>query len=375
MKTEPDMDLLFLEGAPRERGRSHGEALRPKIQELIGAWKEGLGQDLGSPAEPYLAQFLQDTAFLPAIQKWTPDLLQEVHGIAEGAGVDWDIILAFQLPDEEWWYRRERKQHPAGQSGQHCSGLGAFAQDNGPTLMAQNMDVPAYYDGYQTLLRIRRPASDLETLVFTAAGLIALNGINNRGIGVCVNTLMQLNHASDGLPVAFVIRGLLERTSHEQALAFLQGVRHASGQNFIVGGPDQVWDLECSASQVARFIPQPGLDRVYHTNHPLVNTDQSMHHEMVSRLSPEQRERIARGRSDTSARFDYLASQLSDASQTITVERVRAILSSHQAPVCVDRGGSGLTLGCTIMELSPVAVLHIAPGPPCSTAFQTFTLT
>jgi hypothetical protein len=288
--------------------------------------------------------------------------------------VDYDTILAYQLADEEWWHRRGAMDSGSHDEGESCSGLGVFNQAGGPPLAAQNMDVPSYYDGYQTLLHVKEPESDVEALVFTAAGLIGLNGLNGKAVSICCNTLMQLDHAEDGLPVACIVRGVLARSSQSDAATFVQRVKHASGQNYIIGGPQEVLDFECSANKVSRFVPQPGLSRVYHTNHPLVNDDQGMFKGALKTLSPERMAQVETSIADTRGRYDYLERELSDAQETITVERIKAILSSHEAPVCRDRiEGRGLTLGCTIMELASAPALHLAPGPPCSTPFTRYT--
>src|SRR3989449_5836344 len=39
---------------------------------------------------------------------------------------------------------------------------------------------------------------------------------NIRSIGICANTLSQLRHCRDGLPVACIIRGTLERTTRSE---------------------------------------------------------------------------------------------------------------------------------------------------------------
>jgi len=374
MHTMPDFQVLTLEGSPRERGQIHGEALKPKILEFLGGWKEGLGKATGMNPKKYLEQFVEETGFLAAVERWAPDLLEEVRGIADGCGVDSKTIFANQLADEEWWYRREKKLRPASREPKSCSGLGIFGQEDGRPLLAQNMDVPDCYDGYQVLLHVKDPASPVESFVFTAAGFIALNGLNNRSVGICCNTLAQLNHATDGLPVAFIVRTVLAQSSQKDAIDFIHRIKHASGQNYIIGGPQEILDFECSAGKVRQFAPNPGATRVYHTNHPLVNDDQEMFGEMLKKLSPEQRHRMDAGQTNSRARFDFLENQLSDISEAITVEKIKAILSSHQVPVCRDRKkGRGLTLGCSIVELSSPPVLHLAPGPPCSTAFHRFT--
>jgi len=56
---------------------------------------------------------------------------------------------------------------------------------------------------------------------------------------------------------------------------------------------------------------------------------------------------------------------------------MKAAFSDHQGPLCrlPEEDGTGtITLGCILMELGQEPALHIAPGPPCSTAFQTVPL-
>ena len=47
-----------------------------------------------------------------------------------------------------------------------------------------------------------------------ARRMVALCGLNDRGVSVAVNNLGQLNHAKTGLPVAMMIRALLAQPTH-----------------------------------------------------------------------------------------------------------------------------------------------------------------
>lgn len=378
MKEPSDVQVLVLEGSSRKRGQIHGEALRPMILEYIAGWKDRLHELVGLNPDEYLEQFLQETSFFTAVKRWTPDLLEEVRGTAEGANVDFETMFAHQLGDEEWWYRREKMFGLSGQGAKGCSGLGVFGQGDSPPLLAQTLDLPDYYDGHMVLLHIKHPESALESFVFTPAGIVASNGLNNQSVGVCANTLFQLNHATDGLPVDFVVRGILAQSTVEDAAAFVRRVKHASGQNYIIGGPKEILDFECSANQVSQFTPYPGANRICHTNHPLANDDQGMYKAALKELSPEAKQLVDRHRSNTDTRLNSLESRTKDPSQHITVETIKTILSSHDSPehpICRHKGseGGGMTVAGLIMELSPSPVLHLAPGPPCSTTFKTYT--
>src|SRR5262245_19473286 len=94
--------IVVLEGSPYDRRLTQGRTLKKEINEVVGKWKAHLEADYKMKADGFIEQFFKKTDFLPAIKKWTPDLLDEVRGIADGAGIDFNTMLLFQLPDEEW---------------------------------------------------------------------------------------------------------------------------------------------------------------------------------------------------------------------------------------------------------------------------------
>jgi hypothetical protein len=371
MQRSVDIHILILEGSPRQRGQTHGESLKPLIHEHIDRWKHNIQTDLGMDPDVYLTQFIEETNFLPAIRRWTPDLLEEVEGIAEGAGLDFDTVFARQLSDEEPWFRLEKKLERSWGAPEQCTAVGVDSQGEMPAIVAQNMDTPSYYDGYQVLLHIKHPNSDLEAFVFTIAGKISLAGMNNAPFGICCNTVLQLDYAKDGLPEDFIVRGALAQPSFEESLAFLRQVKHASGQNYVIGGPERVLSLECSANKIVEFTPYPGANRVYHTNHPIVNDDQEIHRQRLAAMTSAQREALETAYTGYK-RFQTMERHLGDPEELITIDKIKTALSSHDGPVCID-DPKKITLGCLIMELSSNPTLQLASGPPCSTPFKTYT--
>ena len=360
-----NLNVVVLEGSPYNRGLTHGRTLKREINEVLGKWRAHLEADYGLKADVFTATFFEQTDFLPAIKRWTPELLEEVRGVADGAGIDFDTMLLFQLLDEEWL-------NAQAVTGEHCSSVGVAKQGDHPAMIAQNMDISGFYHGYQTLLHIKYPDSDLETLVFTCAGLVALNGVNNRSVGVAVNTLAQLAHSTDGLPVAFVIRGLLEQTSQEGAVKFLHTVKHASGQNYIIGGKARVDDFEASANRVSRYVPAEGRGVVYHTNHPLANDDYT--DAFREWLTTHRVDDIAH--SSSGARFQQLAARLGGDAGLLEVSALESSLAGDSGPfpVCVAHQNEGevFTFGSTIMILADKPELRLTAGPPNCAEYLTF---
>ncbi len=155
---------------------------RGQIHELLARRKEWLAPNVALPLDQYICELATETDFRAAIEKWTPGLMEEVTGIAEGAQADFNEVFAFQLQDEELvvWAGIKAGASRAG-SGVHFNWLGR--DGSLPTLAAQNMDMPDYLDGYQVILRIQDPQTQVEALVFSTAGLIALNGLTTARLG------------------------------------------------------------------------------------------------------------------------------------------------------------------------------------------------
>jgi len=63
-----------------------------------------------------------------------------------------------------------------------------------------------------------------------------VNGLNNRAVAINCNALLQLAPSKRGLPVAFIVRSVLEKGSFEEALCFVKAIDHASGQNYLLAG-------------------------------------------------------------------------------------------------------------------------------------------
>jgi hypothetical protein len=159
----------------------------------------------------------------------------------------------------------------------------------------------------------------------------------------------MLHHSADGLPVAFVLRGLLERRSLAGAEAFLRAVPHASGQHYAVGCREDVAGFECSAGGVV--ASNGGTDRFWHTNHPLASRD----------VDPADKE--PNGTADSHARLARLAETAPEIESAADCEE---LLADTRAPLCVAPEGEHhwLTFGSIAMELSAPPAVRIAPGPP-----------
>jgi isopenicillin-N N-acyltransferase-like protein len=342
-----DLPVVSCAGSPGERGERHGEALRGLIAEGLGTWAESIATAHGVAPDAYVHGFVRGTDFLPAIQRWTPGLLEEIEGIARGSAQPWPWIYAYNLLDEEWTWARDQQAGTAP----GCTAAG-FAPEDGTPVLAQTMDIPSIHDGTQAVLRIE-PDDSPAALVFTHAGMIGLTGCNEEGLAVVVNNLDMLPASRTGLPVAFVVRGILARRTLAAVVDFVSQIPHATGQHYGIAAPEGLTSIEGWATGVV--VDAVSGTRLLHTNHPLY-TEETVG-DAESRYQ----------RSRTRQRFDYLQRE---AGPHRDIPGLQALLSDCTVPVSLGADRPSMTFGAVVYECSLPARMWVAPGPPHEKSFH-----
>ncbi len=358
------IEATDLAGGAYQRGLQHGQRLKAKVQGHLGAWLDSLAQAGLGEGEAYARNLLRDTDFRPAISRWAPDLLEETDGIADGADLPRDLIFALQLLDEEWAYRARRQA--ASEPLEKCSSFAIVTAD-GPTWIGQNMDLGGYTDGWQIALRLERGGEAPGVQAFSAAGMIGLMGVNAAGLGVCVNSIPQLPSAPEGLPVAFVLRRLLQCRDLAEASGMVRAIPHATNQHYVIAQAGAARSFEASAAGVTEY-QAPDPMRILHTNHPLG---------------------AEMGRAETEAQRENTVARLASLEERLSAGRpglaeVQAALSAFddpRHPVCrlrsPDSGLIGFTCGSMVSALRQGAApveSWISAGPPSLGGFSRFEL-
>ena len=365
-----DVPVITLSGTSYERGLQHGQKLKKEIEEVYSKWKQTITNTLKKDADSLINVFLNSTNFEPSIKKWTPELLEELRGISDGSGQKYNDVYAFQLVDELWVF--VDSLYNSGKH--HCSCIGVTSTPDHPAYTAQNMDLENYMNGYQVLLHIKGETDIPEQYLFTCAGLIVTTGMNEYGISVNPNTLMELKSSPDGLPVAFVIRGILNCHESEKVLSFISSIKYASGQNYVIGIQDSIYDFETSATQSVRFYPnKEKKELVYHTNHALNNHDvkpwyQEYHNNVMSGMSKDM---------NSETRFSSLEKRLNMPVNAINVDILKSTLRSkdnEKNPICrtYKEGGEIFTFGSVIYTLTGIPSVQVTKGSPDQTEYKEY---
>ena len=324
---------LVVSGDGRARGLAQGEHLREAIHAVLAR----VIDSMGGPAQ--VEEFIAHTRFRDAIAIHTPDLLAEFDGIAAGAGVPTNHLLAHNLMDEYWWWSQTQGNREA------CSTL---ATPGPPALVGQTMDLDRLLDGSQRAVTHSTVTSSVTVL--TSAGLIGLCGASSAGFGICVNALTTLEHSANGLPVAFVIRGALAQPNADAAVEFIRSVPHASGQHYAVVGRGRSEDIitasvECSAFGAVTSA-EPG-SRFGHANHALATTDID-----PAMIPAESRSELRQSVLDVAG------------SEVTTAHDLAELLTA--SPLCLTRRDDRewFTFGAIVVEINDVVTMRYTLGPP-----------
>nr|WP_047166835.1 C45 family peptidase [Sphingomonas sp. Y57] len=358
------IETIRLAGTPAERGEHLGRARADAVARWLTGWLGSIARCGIAKPKSHVARMLGGTAYLQAIQVHAPDLLEQVEGIARGAALPAELILAGQLMDEEWEYRRTELGQP--RPGKCTS----FAiRDGGVTWIGQNMDLDPFTHGHQLVMELDAFSGQPAARIFTVGGMVGLMGANAAGVAVCVNALPDLPGRPDGVPVAFVIRKLLQHRSAKGAIAWLAQIPHATPQHYLIADSSAIRSIEVTPSGL-NASAAVDADLVLHTNHPLaIDTPP---------VSP-------RYRSNSVARLQALTGHL--VGGAVTVERLIAALASRDDPanpICRWIGDdtpprtatTSFTTGAMICQLSERAFPRtwFSAGPPSDQSFTAFEL-
>ncbi len=362
--------VIELTGTPYERGLKYGQEVKKELHEVLIRWKYFLKIKLNiHDFDTFVLYFMKNTHFVEAVQKWTPKLFDEVKGLAEGANVDFNTIFSFHCQDEIFWLNTEHSFNPTqyDSSQEHCTALGISKKGDTPTICGQNVDYFNTLDPFHCVLHIKDPATQSEQYINSFIGCICWTGMNNVPISINANTLF-LNTSITGLPVVFVMRGVLQQKNITDAINFIKRVPHASGQNYIIGCEEKAIDFECSASKVVQYIPKEGVDRVYHTNHYFVNDDVVLPPMKFDYLN-----------SSTFPRYEYVDYRLNNPEIPVDLDVVKNVLRSHIGSVCVHhenkaaQGGTSASVIAVLSKENPQFL--VTNGPPCLSTYTAFEFT
>ncbi|MCX4245428.1 C45 family autoproteolytic acyltransferase/hydolase [Paraliomyxa miuraensis] len=257
--------LLLSQDQPRARGRAHGEHWRQAIQELaelrwalIGRAGRLGGQHEGLAARPHL----------DALRQQLPALADELEGIAEGAALAPERVMALNQHGDPGTIVRASPGTPdAGAATYGDPGGGTviyFHGVRGP-LLGQTWDLHADAEPYVRVLRIAPAGGDREILCPTVAGCLGLGGISSLGVAVAMTPLYCPDRRV-GVVWPAIVRAMLEQPDARAAYEQLRALPRSGARYCVMADGHDYYGVEASVQQPVLTQLGPRAAHL-HTNH------------------------------------------------------------------------------------------------------------
>lgn len=361
--------VIEASGSHREVGRQVGEAARD-----IVAW----GLDAYAARFEALAGFGFTDAveraqgYLRPAEDCTPQAVEQLRGMAEGANVPFSHLLALNC-SEEFTCAAERNWPP-----EHCTSFAVSS--GGRTVAGHNEDWYPEEIEAQTI-RVVRLEGRWSTAAYVSAGPaynLPITGVTAAGFSSAANTVYYRDERI-GVPNNFILATVLCQPDLEHARDVIAHAPRARGSNHLLcGGDGRVWDIETSGERSAFLDGSPppaaaqaaGATALFtHTNHyvsPELAPGDASRSE-GSRLRRERAERLLLDGVEAGADL---------------VEMGKGVLSDHEnAPFSIcdhwedDDPDPDQSVTTASMVWEPAeGVALIAAGQPCASGYITFSL-
>ena len=257
--------FIEISGSPRERGHQYGAAAAARVRRGVEHYVE----QFAAYGLDRRAIHCHVESYLPRIRAFDPAFIEEMQGIAEGAGVDFEAVVLLNartelLHEARIATRQERiKEEPDG-----CTGVVILpeASETGRVIHALNWDWKAECATTSVVLRIRRD-NDPDLLTFTEAGALARAGMNAAGLAVTANYIeTDRDFEKAGVPLALVRRKVLQSSSYAEAVGVIVSTETLTSNNLLLSHRDGVAiDFECAPSETFPIYPENGV--IVHANH------------------------------------------------------------------------------------------------------------
>jgi isopenicillin-N N-acyltransferase-like protein len=358
METIQGIPHIRVQGSPAERGRMLGNAAAERVRRSVANYQEtflhytGLSwDDVCDRAE----------AFVDPIGEYDSEILEEMRGIADGAGLDFRDVLAVNV-------RTEVMYGVSAAFAAECTACGVDASRTagGHVIVAQNWDWrPVTRDACILLELDQAPKPSFIT--FLEAGLVGKMGFNSAGIGMMTNLLItDLDRGEPAVPFHVILRGILNAASFGEAVDAVLRARRAASANYLIASADgQLVDLETTPGGpegVRSIAPESGV--LAHANTFVTPLDGLV--DVGLEKLPDSPSRTRRMHAALSGQGSAEVGRLKEllADHTGHPGSICRHTNEEEHPIERIATNASLIADLTAQEL------HIAVGPPCEGSYE-----
>ena len=345
-------------GTHREIGRQIGECCAIQVRRSVENAHLLLANAYEDLQLTWDGAQIQARKYLPFAQERYPQYVEEMIGIAEGAGVSFDDVSVLNAMEA------------VTMDALHLSKCTTMAVNerrtaDGHVLVAHNEDWLPEDEADVYVVHVT-PDDEPPFIAMNYGGLLPNVGINAEGIAQCCDTVYPTD-IRIGIPRVVVSRAVLAARTLGDAIRFTVSPHRAAGYNHvIVHESGELYNVEVSAKRFAILYGHDGY--VVHTNFYQDPQLQIIEYEPDELIN-------------TRVRYHRALRMLLDTEQH-TVKTLQAIQRDHinfPNSICnhaehdLDPLDREKTINALVFDLTARA-MHIAWGNPCANVYHTFHL-
>ncbi|WP_169570172.1 C45 family autoproteolytic acyltransferase/hydolase [Sneathiella limimaris] len=365
------MKRLELTGTSFDRGITHGHEMKENIRANIQTYKNRFL--IGGATEDQIME--QAETWTQRFRDHDEGYFEEMRGIAEGSGISLSEIgllnaryeIAYSLYTSEAAAANDiPSTEPEG-----CTSFGIQPEymANGHTVIGQNWDWLEGLRGNVCLLRVRSDDHP-NYMVLTQAGIVSgMFGLNEHGVGLCVNGLSAIGDGKElhHRPFHIRVQDIMRSSNLNDALKVIFSTDRVCSTNWVIGQKGgEVLDIESSAKVAHTLYPENGL--ITHGNHFINRSGIETEFERIAPCSLYRTPRLDRLIRQNSQKWDidHLKSCLKD-----KFGHPKAICR-HPNPADPEAMRT-ITVTAAILDLDALTI-DISDGPPDQNEFVTYGL-
>ncbi len=358
----PAISVLDVSGTPGQIGAAHGEDQRDRIHECLDRFLGWLcsGAAVSLDEQSLWSKWLPQVSFNERV---APGILAEMRGIARGAGVPFERIFLLNSMLDLVGFRYLPMAQNFG-----CTTFAVAAEaGTGRAMIGQTYDMPELLDDSLLMLRIK-PERGPGQLVFTFTGIVGACGMNEAGIGLCINYLSPLD-VGVGRLHSIIVRQILAAENLADALAPPVIPPRAGGAHYLVADKTgSVVSLETTGQRHETFFPDG--NGIGHTNHYLGHTLKDVEFLRESSIG------------SSLVRYSALHRYFREHDTDLNLQSLQQLTQNHTSypnSICAHRlesdppSSRGCTLAAMVHVLSE-GTTHITHGCACENSFHPVTL-
>jgi len=235
---------IEISGEALERGYQIGTKYKDHIGNFVRFMYKEFITNLGLPSEEKVLQHV--AKYTPYIEDYSPEIAEEIKGIAKGAGRPYEEIVMLNMLEELIWPQGSERGHF------RCTTFAATgrATESGEVYLGQtwDTDIETFENCKAQLIAVKRPSGP-NFLTYTYPGVLASAGLNSNGIGICWNTVPTLE-LKVGVPTYIIVAEILRQKTIGDALTAILRAKRASCFNFVLADESEIYDVEATPSDV-----------------------------------------------------------------------------------------------------------------------------